>query len=239
MYVVWRPAGCAVAAFRAQLLDEVGPALTTAGARGVQVNVVDEAVAAGVGEVPAGLRRVATRPQMESVVSVWVDSSVGSQRASVERALVASDLDHAGYLVSESEPLRNTEHPPTPGERTVGFAQLALLRRPPAMTHDAWLERWHDHQTQVAIDTQSTFEYRQNQVVERLHVDAPPVDAIVEEGFPIEALTDRYAFYAARDDEQLQANISAMGASTRTFVDHAAGLDVLPTSQYVLTRAFR
>ncbi len=64
--------------------------------------------------------------------------------------------------------------------------------------------------------------------------DSPTWAAIVEEDFPIEALTDRHAFYATDGDPQkLEENRGRMSASTRTFIDHAAGLDVLPTSSYL------
>jgi hypothetical protein len=76
-------------------------------------------------------------------------------------------------------------------------------------------------------------------VVDALHDDAPTVDAIVEESFPIAALTDWYAFYdAVGDDERFRAHVDAMVASTSTFLDHETDLDVLPTSEYVLLRPF-
>ncbi len=240
MYAVWRPAGLDPAGFADRLRGEVGQTLVALpNVHGVQVNVLDEDVAAGAAVAPGGLRWIATEPQMEAVVSVWVDSSVGHLRAPVDAALTGVDLAHAGYLVVESEPLGHPEPTAPSGRRTVGWAQLAFLRTPAAMTREAWLERWRDHHTQVAIDTQSTFGYRQNLVVAALHPDAPPFDAIVEELFPTDALTDPRVFFdAVGDPERFDANVRAMVDSTATFIDHGAGLDVLPTSRYVLSVPF-
>ena len=195
--------------------------------------------AAGGAMSPNGLRRSTTDPPIAAVASVWVDSAVHHLRRPIDEVIAASGSRMAAYLVTESEPLAHRGPTPGPRSRTDGFTQVALLRRPARLTRGAWLERWHDHHTQVAIDTQSTFAYRQNLVVDALNDDAPPIDAIVEESFPVAALTDWYAFYdAPGDDERFHAHVEAMVASTETFLDHETDLDVLPTSEYVLRRPF-
>lgn len=239
IYALWAPQGTDDGAFATQLTREVGPALVLAGARGVQVNVIDADVAGGSAMTPKGLRRTTMDDPIAAVASVWIDSAVRHLRAPVDDVFASRGLRAAGYLVAESEPLPSTNPATGPTARTDGFTQVAFLRRPARMTREAWLERWHDHHTQVAIDTQSTFAYRQNLVVRALHDDAPAVDAIVEESFPIDALTDWYAFYdAVGDDVRFSAHVEAMIASTATFLDHETDLDVLPTSQYVLRRPF-
>lgn len=239
IYALWAPASTDEDVFASHLLAEVAPALAEAGAHGVQLNVIDAHVAAGSGLAPKGLRRTTMQPPISAVASVWVDSAVRHLRAPIDAVFTERGLSAAGYLVVESEPLPSTKRATGPTERTVGFTQVAFLRRPARLTRVAWLERWHDHHTDVAINTQSTFAYRQNLVVDALHDDAPAVDAIVEESFPLEALTDWYAFYdAVGDDACFSANVDAMIASTATFIDHETDLDVLATSQYVFSRPF-
>lgn len=239
MYALWCSDEVGDRAFARRLLDETGPALIAAGARGVRLNVIDDEVAPGAAMSPAGLRRSTMDPPIAAVVSVWMDSAVRHLRRPFDQVLTARAARAAGYLITESEPLVHQGPAPGPRSRTDGFTQVAFLRRPARLTRGAWLERWHDHHTQVAIDTQSTFAYRQNLVVDALDDDAPPIDAIVEESFPIAALTDWYAFYdAVGDDERFRANVDAMVASTTTFLDHETDLDVLPTSEYVLCRPF-
>lgn len=243
-YLLWRHGDEDPAVFSVALRTEVAAALDAAGARGVEVAVLDEAVAAGGAFAPAGHRRSTVEHPWEALLSVWVDSAIEHRRAPIDAAIGAGGRRFAAYLVTESEPLPvDAVHTAPVGERQPGYVQVAFLQRPQRLTHDAWLARWHDHHTPVAIATQSTFGYRQNEVIRPLTADAPPISAIVEEAFPIEALTDWYAFYDARradgspDDAALSANVDAMIASTSTFIDHETHLDVLPTSRFVIHRA--
>ncbi len=70
-----------------------------------------------------------------------------------------------------------------------------FLQRPRRLSEQQWLEVWQGSHTRVAIDTQSTFGYRQNVITRPMTYAAPPFDAIVEENFPQEAMTSQHAFY--------------------------------------------
>jgi len=228
LYVLSR--GCEDAeALRDRLRGSVAQSLVERGALGVQLNVADEAVAAA-----ARLRIVTSPSPADAVVSVWVDSAVDHLRRPYDD-VVAATTDHwAAYLVTESVPLRNTRFPATPGQRTVGLAQVAFLQRPATLSHAAWRELWLNGHTQVAVDTQDTFGYTQNVVTRVLTPGAPPWAGIVEELFPAAAMTDQHVFYdAVGDDERLRRHQAAMIASTQRFLDFTA-LDVIPTSQHVI-----
>ena len=142
----------------------------------------------------------------------------------------------AAYLVTESLLL------PRPGtaagERTEGFANVALLRRPAQLDVETWFTRWHVDHTPVAIETQSTFGYTQNAVVRALTPDAPVLAAIVEELFPIEATSDLHAFFGADDDADLADRMNAMVASTAAFGANV-DVDTVPTSRYVFRTPMR
>jgi len=235
VYVLWRRQDQDSASLRAYLCGDVAARLVDLGARGIQVNVSDDAVAAA-----DGLRQRSTRPQMDAVLSAWVDTAIARYRRPFDDVVEASVGRMAAYLVTESQPLRNTLHPPVPGQRTTGFSQLAFLKRPPRLTHEAWLDVWHNSHTQVAVETQSSFFYVQNVVVRPLSHAAPALDAMVEECFPSEAMSDPHVFFdAAGDDQKLHRNRAAMMESCRRFIDfddvrkHFV-IDVVPTSQYVV-----
>lgn len=235
IYALWRSSGDSRSAFRERLRGETAAKLLELGARGLQINVADDEAA------PAeGLRQTNTRPRIEGMVSIWVDTAIEKFRRPFDLAIADAVERAEGYLVTESQPIRNTRHPARPGERTWGFSQLAFLRRPPRLTHDAWLDVWHNSHTQIAIDTQRTFLYVQNVVVRPLTYGAPRIDALVEECFPPEAMTDPAVFFdAVGDADKLRRNVQAMMDSCSRFIDRneATGqhmIDVVPTSQYVI-----
>lgn len=232
VYALWRPERESVEAFSGRLLEDLAPRLLDLGVRGLQINVSDGAVAAAM------VRLVEIDPQMEAVISVWFETAMEGARLPVETMLAAASSKVAGYLVTESTPLRNTTRVAATGQRTDGFANLAFLRRPDRLTNEQWLDAWQNGHSQLAIDTQSTFGYTQNVVVRSLTPDAPAVDGIVEELFPIEALTDLHAFFdAVGDDDKLTKNMTLMGESTSRF-GASENIDVVPTSQYVFVSPF-
>lgn len=228
VYLLWRDPRVAGAAFGERLRRDVGPRLVDAGALGVQLNLADDDAR---GAAPTF---AATRTPIDALVSLWLHSANADRRRVFDDLVASAALRSAAYLVAESQPIVNTRHPPAPGARTAGFAQIALLQRPPRLAYRQWLEIWLGSHTQIAIDTQDTFYYLQNVVVRALDLDAPRCDAIVEEGFPPAAFGNVRAFFGAAGDEQkFRRHVAAMTESTRRFIDNDR-LDVVQTSQYVV-----
>jgi EthD domain len=213
-----------------RLRTEIAQTLLATGASGLAVNVRDAAVTDSL------MTLTTLDPPVVAFVSLWTPQYYGPQITSATTVLGQVCDQLAAYLVTESVPLAP---PPTePGERTPGFANVALLRRPAEMDHAVWLHRWHHDHTQVALETQSTFGYVQNTVVRALTADAPRIDAIVEELFPLEATSDLHAFFGAADDADLGDRMGRMVASTTAFGANE-NVDTVPTSRYVLREAFR
>lgn len=213
-----------------RLHTEIARTLLATGVSGLTLNVRDAAVTDSL------MTLTTLDPPVIAFVSLWTPQYYGPQITTATTVLGQVCEQLAAYLVTESVPLA----PPHThlGERTPGFANVALLRRPPELDHAAWLHRWHRGHTQVALDTQSTFGYVQNTVVRALTADAPRIDAIVEELFPLEATSDLHAFFGAVDDADLADRMSRMVASTTAFGAHE-NVDTVPTSRYVLREAFR
>jgi len=195
-------------------------ALRTAGATRLQVNIDDADVA------PAKLRITSFDAPVRAVVAVWV---VG-EPADVSRLLSEVSDRCAGWEVDERTPL---VPPPTgQGERTNGLAQVAFLRIPAELDETEWRHRWQDLHTTVAIETQATFGYTQNRVLRPVLGDEH-VDAIVEELFPMDAMTSLHAFYGSGgDDAELQRRLDRMMKSVTSF-GADRDLDAVPTSRYV------
>ena len=206
---------------QALLGAELRAALRGAGATRLQVNLDDDHIPETV------LRLQAFDVPVTSVVSVWTDGAAEDVVAVVSP--YAARL--AGWQVEERQPLVPPDAPD--GQRLDALAQVAFLRRPPEMEYDDWRAHWQGPHTQIAIETQATFGYVQNRVTGTLTDDTPPVDAIVEELFPSEAMHDIHAFYGSNGDQdeldrrltRLMASVATMGADR--------DLDVVPTSRYV------
>ncbi|MGE8394128.1 MAG: EthD domain-containing protein [Pseudomonas sp.] len=229
IYLLWRDTQTPRETFARQLRCELAAQLQAQGAQRLQLNLADSDV-----DAAAGLRQENNRPLPQACLSLWLDSANASARQPFDRLIMAATARMAAYLVCESEAIGNTRFACAPGERTYGFAQIALLTRPPRLTPQAWLDIWRNHHTAVAIDTQDNFQYVQNLVVQALTHGAPPIDAIVEECFPPAAMTDPQAFFDAVGDEaKFQRNLAIMMDSCARFIDFDK-IDVLPTSQYRL-----
>lgn len=169
-------------------------------------------------------------PPIQGFVSLWTQQSYGAATSRALELLTREVENTAAYLVTESVPMA----PPrtAAGERAPGLANIAVLRRPPDLDESTWLKRWQLDHTPVAIETQATFGYVQNYVVRALTADAPPISAIVEELFPIEAVRSLHAFFGAADDADLQNRLGRMVASTAAFGANL-NIDTVPTSRYV------
>lgn len=228
LYLLSAGDGTSGDALREQLVDDVAPRLLTSGAHRVQVNVMDSGV-----EAAAGSRvRSGTGPCPDAMVSLWVDSANGPLRAAYDEVLREVDADLVAYLVTESAPLPGE---PVEGQRP-GYTQVSFLQRPERLDEQSWLRHWHEHHTRVAIDTQATSRYLQNLVVRPLTPGAPPCAAIVEETFPLAAMTDPAVFFdAVGDDVRQKANGDALMASVTAFLDFDL-IDVVPTSEYAVSR---
>ena len=217
----------------ARLCGPVAAALLDLDLPGVTLNLRD-------GAVRDSLMTLTTLdPPVQGFVSLWTQQYYGTAMDEALRILRAGadDIadDIAAYLVTESVPMPPPESPP--GVRAPGMANMALLRRPTEMDEQTWLRRWHHDHTPVAIATQSTFGYVQNFVVRALTAGAPPLSAIVEELFPIEAVGSLHAFFGAADDAELGDRMNKMVASTAAF---GANIDVdtVPTGRYVFRNPF-
>lgn len=198
-------------------------AIAAAGASRLQVNVDDEDVAPAM--------RFGPGTPVTAVVSVWTDTEPTAALDVVRRV----DGGLHAWLVEEREPL--VAPAVADGERADALANIALLRRPTAMSHEAWRADWLERHTQVAIDTQGTFGYVQNPVLEPLTTGGADVAGIVEELFPTAAMHDQHVFYGSGGDEaELQRRFTALMDSCARF-GAAEGLDLVPTSRYCFTLA--
>ncbi len=229
LYPLWKAEAIEADSFRDTLLGSLCASLCDAPeVRGARLAVADSAVAAA-----SGRRMESHAPLPDALLSLWVDFASAASRV---EALIDEHVARRGcYLVCEAEPLSSLQaHPSAPGERVYGMCQVVFLTPPEGPGSEDWISVWKDSHTRVAIDTQSTFGYRQNLVVRTSGEFSVPCHAIVEENFPPQAMDDDHAFYASGGDEaKLKERMTAMMESCARFIDFAK-IDVIPMSEYLI-----
>ena len=143
------------------LLSDFPEKLQQTGASGLRINICDSVV---VPAAPSEQSRTGKLPN--AVVQCWVPSANPALRNTLDDLIDSWCENFHAWLTAESEIIPNDSHPTSIGERTHGFAQMAFLTLPENMQWEDWRKIWRDGHTQVAIDTQSNFEYIQNLIVE-------------------------------------------------------------------------
>ena len=221
VYLIFQEAELPCSELRVALLEKAAPALRAAGAREITVHVHDEAVADGT-----PMRR--SDPPIRAMASFWMQNA--DDRGPCKDALTAHARRLAGYLVVESRPL---VHEAPRGRRTPGMNQVTCIAKKPGLDYDEFIRIWHQDHKVVAVETQSTVGYVRNVIVRKLTEGAPDWDAIVEETFPIEALSDPRVFYDAKSEEELKRNSERMVESCQRFLDFEP-LEYTHMSEYYL-----
>ncbi len=212
IYLLWNDSQKSDKAFNQSLLGPVQRSLIGLGAQRLQVHVVDDAVAAG-----AKMRFETMKPMPSAMVSFWLNAA--HAKAPYEAILQDAAPRIAGYAVSEAVvlPIPETH---ADGERIRGFSQIAMFQKLPGITREGFLHIWMKDQTIVGPATQDTFYYGQNIVVRALTPGAPPLDGIVDECYPIEAMTDHLVYWKANGSEETyQAHFKREMDNVARFLD--------------------
>jgi len=194
------------------------------------VGLVDEEV------TPAHLLKMEyTEHPKDAVVSVWSDNAYSFDNFFQAISKIA---EYQAYGVMESAALVREAKV----GRTEGMCQIAFIKRPTALEVGDWLHLWLGKHTKVAIETQSTFGYRQNVVAAPLPLNSnsdkenkwPLMDAIVEENFPAIAMTSREAFFDSEGNkEQFEERQQIMMQSCFKFIDFEC-FDCVPMSEHIV-----
>jgi len=223
-YLLYRDPAVSGDEWRETLIEAAAPAIRAAGGTRIGLSVDDDAVAAGRGVL---IRR--SEPPIRALVCFWLECA--DDRGPCEEALAARADRLAGYVVAEARPL---VHAPPVGRRAPGFNLVTAIERRPGISDAEFFDRWNREHRAVALETQSTSAYVRNAILRPLTDDAPPFEGVVEESFPIEALTDPEAWYdCVGDPEEYRRRLARMVASVRAFLD-LDRLESTPMSEYFL-----
>ncbi|MCH2172523.1 EthD domain-containing protein [Myxococcota bacterium] len=227
--LLWRPENQSPQEFCDVLLQRIAPRLRELGALKLKICAEDNAVAEG-----QSLRMTPVGPPKSAFVSYWIE--LAQDRGPIEAVLSEASASLTSFLVVESSPIVNTKHVAAPGERTPGFSQVTCVTAKQDIPYEEFIRIWQEEQRPCAIETQSTFQYVRNEIVRVLTGTPPDWSAIVEEGFPIGALSDPHVFYdAVGDQKKFDANLKRMMDTVERFLQMDA-TDVTAMSEYVFER---
>lgn len=182
--------------------------LESAGARGTSVHVVDETVGiAGPMPCPDG------ELPLRAAVSTWVDAH---DLLDVSAALAPLSERCDGYLVTESVWSEYGQRRGEPrnwpaGQRTPGVTTVAVVRRNPTLDERTFRELWYGRQSPMSEAAQPRLRYVRNTVCHPVTPGAAPLDGIVMESWPSEALVDDIVAFHDDDPENLTVMMDTVG----------------------------
>ena len=222
-YQLWKKDGDSLETFKEALLKNLSKDIVDLVSE-LQINIADSDV------IPANnLAQSNYPPAPNAVIFMKVKSYFLADTLESHLEKITNKIH--GFVVSESIILDNTEKSPL-GLRSEGFSQVVFLEKPETMSAFDWFDHWTKFHTKIAIQTQSNFIYVQNTVVRPLQKESPSFIAIIEECFPLEAMTDPEVFYNAKNNpEQFAKHAQIMMDSCEKFIDFKK-IEVIPTSRY-------
>jgi hypothetical protein len=197
VYLLWKAEAQSVDSFREELIDRRAPRLLDHGALAVTINVSD--LLDQVGRDSALV--IGEGKTVSASVSLWLDCL--DERAPIEAELRAVGPRLAGYLVTESVPLRCSDRDWPDGRRSPGVTLWTAFPKPERVSDEAFYAHWHGSHTPLSFEIHPLWEYVRNAVARPLTAGAPPYRAIVEERFrTLEDLIDPMKFFGSAENIQ-------------------------------------
>ena len=192
-----------------QVLGEVVPALSAAGAERTSVHLADDDVTiAGPMPSPDG------ELPLRAAVAFWLPAH--DRRRPAEDVLDGVGIRCDGYLVTESVwadfgELRGSARGWDAGTRSPGLVTLALVHRNPVLDERTFREFWYDHQSPMSEHVQPRLRYVRNTVAHPVTRGAPPVDGIVVESWPSEEVVSDVVAFHNGDTGNLTVMLDSVG----------------------------
>lgn len=182
VHLLWRSADHDEAAHRAELLEELAPALIASSAGIVALEVLTGDTTE---EIPRPPLLIGRGPELASLVVAWVDC-LDDRGPFVELLSAAAgctgEVDQ--YLVTESVPQRAVRTT-VDGVTTPGVTHFSWFPKPDRLTDAEFFHGWHDVHTPKTPELHPLrSEYVRDTVARVLSPGSPPVRALVAERFP-------------------------------------------------------
>lgn len=196
-------------AYRGNVLEPIAQRV----ARRPDVIAVHYCLTDDLTELASGLRQTG-HPDALPDATLVVDIKCDADTRRIVSLLDLAPADITVLLCNKREVLNPSHQLATDPDCALQFCSFS---RQPGQSAAEFERIWLEEHTHVAVETQSTFGYRQYRVLDVLEGDFY-ADAIVEEHFPVAALANPKVFFAAADDKQLKQNVDRMMSSCARFI---------------------
>ncbi|MEI7887173.1 MAG: hypothetical protein WCJ04_07255 [Actinomycetes bacterium] len=193
---------------RKQVLDQLVPQLSAAGASDISVHLSDDLVGIA-GPMPCP----GSELPMRAAISLWIPNH--DDAPAVQQILSGLGERCDGYLVTESVysefgQRRGAARDWPAGQRSPGLVTLALVHRNPALDERTFREFWYGHQSPMSEELQPRLRYVRNTVVHPVTAGAPPLDGIVVESWESEEIVSDIEAFHNGDLENLSVMLDSV-----------------------------
>jgi hypothetical protein len=161
-------------------------------------------------------------------IKIAAISVYGKDETALKSVLYLQGVDGI-YNVEEALPVSYTQSWPD-GSPTPGICMLTLFSKKKDISHNTFIDRWHNSHTPMSLRYHPLWHYNRNVVTQRLTESSPPFDGIVEEHMKTKSeLLNPFKFFGP-----LQVIVPRMinvYKDTKSFIDY-------PTMEVYLTQEF-
>jgi hypothetical protein len=218
IYILWGPLERDKDETRNILLNQIAGEILDLGVEKLVMYIADS----DSDVKPPGLKHP-YKEMITAEIEVWMKEKTA--HPGIEKVLADAAFRCAAYLADESIYreyggnmfMHQRDWPD--GRRSPGVVAVTLLKRPPKISADEWVKRWHGIMSPVSEKIQPRSRYVRNLITERLSPEAPAYDGIVIEAWPSKRhVSSSFLFYGAENVFQLLRNMFSILRAVRSFL---------------------
>ena len=174
---------------------------------------------------PPSISIIPFRRMKIAAISVY-----GKDETALKNALHLPGVDGI-YNVEEALPVSYAQTWPD-GSPTPGICMLTFFSKKKDITHDNFIDRWHNSHTPMSLRYHPLWHYNRNVVTQRLTESSPPFDGIVEEHVKTKSeLLNPFKFFGP--PQVIIPRMINVYRDTKSFIDYPS-MEVYLTQEYIL-----
>lgn len=233
--LLWRPGNGD--SLKNELIEVCTPQLEQVGAKKIVMNIRDDASLKVRSPAPSFHKT----PDICGQVNVWLDEETDPKKC--VDVVKSFGFSVAAYLVEESiykDYGDNAHAEPRywpDGSRSPGVSLITLMPRPRRLQRNEWVRRWFGNMSPVSESIQPRTRYVRNLVQEKITLESPDYEGIVEEAWPSPRhVHNPFLFYGAKNPLALIINMSRILIAVLSFLNLFKIRFVIMSEYFIKTR---